>query len=138
MSQKLSKIVYSHTESDIKITVSPEYNPEASSPFNLEYVWNYHIIIENLSVHKIQLLSRFWNIIDKDGCIKEIEGEGVVGLKPVIDPKNKFDYNSYTLLHTPSGIMAGEYEILDLSNNKLFYLTIPTFSLDIPNETHLN
>ena len=65
------------------------------------------------------------------GHIEEVQGEGVVGEQPVLKPGEGFRYTSGTSLHTPSGIMAGTYEMTDEQGER-FPIDVPAFSLDSP------
>lgn len=51
-----------------------------------EYVFAYHIVIENRGYETVTLKRRFWRITDAMGRIDEIEGEGVVGETPTLAP----------------------------------------------------
>lgn len=123
--------MYKKQTNSILITVKPEYREMKSSLFEGVYVWSYHVNIQNLSDNKVQLLGRHWKIVDSYGMQKEVVGEGVVGLKPIIEPGDKFEYASETTLSTPSGIMFGQYKMLD-TKGEIFDVEIPAFSLDSP------
>lgn len=115
----------------IKVTIVPNYNHELSIPLEANYVWDYKVVIENRSKMTVQVVERSWQIISASGFVKEIRGQGVVGLQPFILPGEKFEYSSYTNLNAPSGVMKGAYKIL--SNDKEMEIEIPIFSLDSPN-----
>lgn len=67
-----------------------------------------------------------------------MKGAGVVGKTPMLRPGDVFEYSSGTPLSTPSGIMAGTYQMVSEQGEK-FDIEIPTFSLDMPTEKrHLN
>ena len=123
--------MYSAVTHDIKITVSPEYSPERSEPSDGRYFWLYTIEIENLGRVVVQLTHRHWRITDGFGQIEEVRGPGVVGEQPVIEPGRTYRYTSGCPLTTPSGIMAGEYRMVD-ANGRGFNVEIPAFSLDSP------
>jgi ApaG protein len=77
------------------------------------------------------LIAVYWKIIDEKGTKQEIEGEGVVGEKPIIEPNSFFQYTSGTHLSYPSGIMTGHYGIKK-DDGAIFNVKIPAFSLDVP------
>lgn len=79
----------------------------------------------------MQLLTRHWEITDGNGLCQVVDGDGVIGLQPIIAPNGKHIYSSWTTLSTSSGIMGGHYGMLDAAGNK-FDARIPTFSLDSP------
>lgn len=123
---------YSSITRFIKVIVKPYFEEELSVSDENNYVWQYDILIENLGKEEIQLVSRYWKIVDSGGTVKEIEGEGVVGQKPILKPGEKFNYSSHANLRTPSGIMLGKFRII--SKNEEFEIAIPAFSLDSPND----
>jgi ApaG protein len=125
-------LVYIATTDNIIVTVDPEFLPMHSNVYMRHWVWAYHISIENLSESPVRLVRRYWHITDALGRVSEVEGEGVVGEQPLLQPGDIFTYSSGCPLNTPSGIMRGQYEMLD-AKGKHFSVTIPSFSLDSPN-----
>ena len=73
----------------IKVSVLPSYQAAYSRPAQNRYIFAYHITIENQSTDTVQLLRRHWFIWDSNGTIREVEGEGVIGQQPVLDPGQK-------------------------------------------------
>lgn len=123
--------MYSAVTHGVKVTVRPEYSPERSEPSEGRYFWLYTIEIENLGRVAVQLTHRHWRITDGFGHLEEVRGPGVVGEQPVIEPGRAYRYTSGCPLTTPSGIMAGEYRMID-ENGRGFDVEIPAFSLDSP------
>lgn len=123
--------MYSEQTHNIRVSVTPDYMPGQSDPASGHYVWSYNIRIENLGVEAVQLLNRYWRITDELGRVQEVRGQGVVGETPVLEPGESFDYSSFTPLDTPSGIMAGHYE-MQSETGELLIVAIPAFSLDCP------
>jgi ApaG protein len=76
----------------------------------------------------VQLLSRSWQIVDGNGTVHEVHGEGVVGEMPLIAPDGSFDYVSGCPLDTPSGWMTGSYRMVD-EEGSAFDIAIPRFQL---------
>lgn len=124
---------YNAMTSDVQISVWPEFVDAKSSAIGELYIWSYHIRIENRKSEPVQLLSRYWKIIDEKGVVQEISGDGVVGEQPVIAPNSSYQYSSGVHLRHPSGIMMGKYSMKKIEGGELFEVTIPTFSLDMPN-----
>jgi ApaG protein len=123
--------MYSETTQSIQVTVKPTYLDDQSAPAENHYVWAYQVEIKNLGQATVQLLNRHWKITDSLGRIQEVRGPGVVGEQPILEPGASFEYTSGTPLSTPSGIMAGTYE-MKLENGTTFLIAIPAFSLDSP------
>ena len=124
---------YAETTEHITIIVEPFYLDEQSEPADSHFVWAYHVRIENNSERVVQLKTRYWRIIDSLGTVQEVRGDGVVGEQPVLGPGTSFEYTSGTPLSTPSGIMAGTYQMKP-TDGDCFDVTIPTFSLDSPHQ----
>ena len=123
--------MYTATTRAIRVTVQPQYLPQQSDPAKSQYVWAYQVRIENQGDVAVQLRSRHWKITDGLGRVQEVKGPGVVGKTPLLKPGEAFEYASGTPLSTPSGIMAGTYQMVAESGEQ-FDIEIPAFSLDSP------
>ena len=62
--------------------VAVTYLPEQSEPDRGRWFWAYHIRIENMGDHPVQLLTRHWIITDGRGNQHSVDGDGVVGEQP--------------------------------------------------------
>ncbi|MCW4116262.1 Co2+/Mg2+ efflux protein ApaG [Aurantimonas sp. MSK8Z-1] len=122
--------MYRTTTHDITVTVTPRFLEEHSDAEKSRWVWAYTVEIENGSGLTVQLRSRHWHITDGLGRVQEVEGPGVVGEQPVLEPGDSYTYTSGCPLGTPSGIMRGHYEME--AEGETFEVTIPAFSLDLP------
>lgn len=116
----------------VKISVETIYQPEYSNPANEHFMFAYRINIENLTEYSVQLLNRHWMIFDSNGTKREVEGEGVVGLQPVIEPGNHHEYVSGCNLKTDMGSMKGFYEMIRIVDRQKFNVNIPEFQLITP------
>jgi ApaG protein len=116
----------------VKISVETEYQPAYSSPSQFHYVFTYRITIENLSDQTIQLLNRHWYIHDANRAVKEVEGEGVVGQQPVLEPGESHNYVSGCNLKSGMGKMHGTYTIERITDGKKFKVQIPEFTMFVP------
>jgi ApaG protein len=116
----------------VKVSVETTYQPEYSNPANEHFMFAYKIQIENLSNYSIQLLRRQWTIFDSNGTKREVEGEGVVGLQPIIAPGQIHEYVSGCNLKTDIGTMQGTYQMARLVNDEIFDVQIPEFPLIAP------
>lgn len=117
---------------DIKISVDTVYQDEYSNPSNMHFMFAYRIVIQNLSDYAIQLMHRKWYIFDSNGTNREVEGEGVVGIQPVIAPGQSYEYVSGCNLKSEIGTMRGHYSMLRLVDESTFKVDIPTFQLIVP------
>ena len=120
------------TTNGITITVETQYLPAHSNPRVDKFIFGYLITIENGSMHTVQLLRRQWHITDSDGSRREVEGEGVVGLQPVIAPGESHRYTSFCNLDTAFGKMDGSYLMSRIDDNSFFDARIPEFLLMAP------
>ena len=121
----------SETTRGITVRVSVSYLPEQSEPARGRWFWAYHIRIENEGSQAVQLLTRHWIITDGRGARHSVEGEGVVGEQPLIEPGASYDYVSGCPLATPSGSMQGSYRMVDAAG-MTFDVAIPKFALIAP------
>ena len=126
--------MYSETTRSITVTVEPAFLEEQSDPDEHRFVWAYAVRIENGGDTTVQLRSRHWRITDAFGKVQEVRGPGVVGVEPVLNPGESFEYTSGTPLQTSSGIMAGSYR-METPTGDAFDIAIPAFSLDSPHHT---
>jgi ApaG protein len=99
------------------------------------FVFSYTVTIKNVSQQKATLRNRYWLITNGDGEKVEVEGPGVVGEQPLIQPDASFEYTSASMLKTQVGTMEGYYEF-ELESGELYKEPIPVFTLAIPNSVH--
>jgi len=113
----------------IKISVQSKFEGSYFDGESLKFAFKYKIEIENNNPYSVQLISRTWNIFDALNFIKIIEGDGVVGNKPIIKPFESYSYNSGCLLKSPVGAMNGKYKMIRIPNEQEFDVEIPNFKL---------
>lgn len=114
---------------DVVVKVEVYYENELSKPHLDKYIFSYRVHIQNTSNHTVKLLSRTWNIVAGDGETKVVQGEGVVGEKPVIHPGQTYSYTSWCPLQFPLGKMYGTYDMQRLKDASIFKAEIPEFTL---------
>lgn len=120
----------------VKVTVDTEYQQEYSNPSQQHFVFTYRISIENNSDKTIQLKTRHWEIIDTTYASREVEGEGVVGKQPILEPGQTHQYVSGCNLRSGIGKMSGYYLMEKVVDGKEFKVDIPEFAMVVP--TKLN
>ena len=118
--------------SGIKVVVDPHFDNERSFPAEGQFLYNYHVTIENMSDDAVQLLNRHWIIADAKGFLKEVRGSGVIGEQPVIEPGESFSYSSWCAVTSEYGKMHGTYQMIRLRDEKLLEILIPEFFLCFP------
>jgi ApaG protein len=116
----------------VKVIVESFYQPEYSNPLSGEYMFAYRITIENHNPFSVRLLKRHWHIFDSTGGYKEVDGDGVVGIQPIIQPGEFYQYMSGCNLQSELGRMEGHYIFENLNNLQQFKAAIPRFSLIAP------
>lgn len=116
----------------IEVGVEATYLEDQSEPEAGSWVWAYRVRIHNRGRCTVQLLRRTWRITDAHGRVQLVQGDGVVGEQPVLEPGEAFEYTSGTPLGTPSGFMVGIYHMIETVSGEAFDVAIPTFSLDCP------
>ena len=117
------------TNKEIDINVCCEFVTKESEEEKSLFLFKYDVSIHNNTVNNVQLLSRYWKIVDALGNVQTVNGEGVIGKKPVINPGLSFNYSSYCPLKTEFGKMEGTYTFEDKNTGELFEIKIPEFSL---------
>jgi|SRR5690554_3754258 len=116
----------------IRICVKTDYEGSFVQDGRRQYVFGYAIIIENQGKDKVQLISRYWDIKDSLNPPTIVQGEGVVGKKPILLPGGKHSYTSRCILVSPLGAMSGHYELINLSTFEQIEVPIPLFNLSAP------
>ena len=116
----------------ITISVETYYQPDYSNPVNSEFMFAYRITIENNNAFPVKLLRRHWHIYDSNGSLREVEGEGVVGVQPQINPTESYQYVSGCNLRSEIGKMHGTYLMENINTNKSFDVMIPAFEMCAP------
>jgi ApaG protein len=119
----------------VSVQVQSLYIESQSQPDHERYVFAYTVTIRNLGRSAVQLLSRYWLITNGNGRETEVQGEGVVGEQPHIEPGGELQYTSGAVIETPLGTMQGHYDMVDAQGNP-FRVAIPVFRLAVPIVIH--
>ena len=120
------------TTNGVRIGVESEFRPGHSFPHRSQYLHVYTIHIKNYNDFSVQLISRHWDITEADGEKKVVDGPGVVGEQPVIEPDGLHAYSSFCVLTFPIGRMAGYYNMIRVDTGEEFTVEIPPFNLVQP------
>ena len=113
----------------IQVSVETTYQPDFSNPQQHHYVFTYKVRIDNKSNHTVQLLRRRWEIFDAAESRKIVEGEGVVGQQPILEPGESHTYVSGCNLKSGIGKMRGSFTLEKLRDGQLWEVVIPEFQL---------
>jgi ApaG protein len=128
----MARKVETATTYNIRVSVETMYQSMYSKPLASEYVHAYRITIENLGEETVQLLHRHWFIWDSTSVLREVKGEGVIGIQPILEPNELHQYVSGSPLKSDMGKMYGTFIMKKLSTGELFEVTIPLFYLIPP------
>ncbi len=118
--------------SGVEIAVEPRYEPNLSCPLMDQHLFSYHITVMNGNDFPIQLLRRHWYIFDSFAVNREVEGPGVIGEHPIIQPRQSYSYHSACDLRSMRGTMRGFYSMKNLLDEKTFRVNIPLFLMEVP------
>jgi ApaG protein len=116
----------------VKVSVENFYQPEYSNPTGNEFMFAYRITIKNDNTFPVRLLRRQWYIFDSNSTHREVEGEGVVGVQPLIKPGEQYQYVSGCNLKTEYGKMHGFFVIENYNTKLTFQVNIPNFEMIVP------
>ena len=116
----------------IKISVETKFEGSFLKDQILHHAFMYYITIENQSKDVVQLLSRHWKILESISRPQYVNGNGVVGKKPVLKPGESHTYQSGSLITSPLGSMTGTYIMINFSTAKKFNVDVPSFKLSVP------
>ncbi|OMP31741.1 MULTISPECIES: Co2+/Mg2+ efflux protein ApaG [Mangrovimonas] len=118
--------------SGIKISVETTFEGTFYKNYKVHFAFGYKVTIENQGKDAVQLNSRHWKIFDALNNVEIVEGEGVIGKKPVLQPGESHTYNSGCLLTSPFGAMKGYYNMVNFTSTNNFKVYIPAFKLSAP------
>jgi ApaG protein len=116
----------------IKISVSTNFEGTYFKNYRIQFAFSYEITIENQSKDSVQLNTRHWEIYDSLNDIETVDGEGVIGKKPVLKPGETHTYSSGCLLASPFGAMRGYFNMINFTTTRSFRVMVPTFRLSAP------
>ncbi len=127
----MTRLLTSNTVTEgIRVRAVAIYQPNESKPEENRFFFAYRVTMVNEGTETAQLLSRHWIIIDGDGDREDVEGTGVVGKFPLLEPGDVFEYASFCPLNTEWGTMEGTYRMQRDDGTKFdvvigrFYLTM--------------
>ncbi|GLI60758.1 hypothetical protein VaNZ11_002988 [Volvox africanus] len=94
-------------------------------------------LLEGWPLQRCQLVRRHWVIQPEPGRVETVEGEGVIGLFPILEPdRPEFVYCSCTRQTPTRGSMEGRFQFIpgtmERPEGTPFDVICPTFRLDVP------
>ncbi|MCB9244845.1 MAG: Co2+/Mg2+ efflux protein ApaG [Flavobacteriales bacterium] len=124
--------MYTAITQGVKVSVEANYEIHLSDPDRLNNIFSYHVLIENVGSAPVKLIRRHWIIVDCLHAQREVEGDGVIGEQPLIDPEQYHEYESWCSLHGEVGKMWGTYLFQNCLTGQEFLVDIPVFHLVTP------
>lgn len=117
---------------NLKVTVDRVlYQAQVATPPDRPHCFVYFVSIHNGTDVAVTIKGRKWVVTNTRGEVTAVEGDGVVGQFPTIEPGDKFSYNSFHLLDTPSAVAEGSYIGVDGTGRKV-RTRIPAFKMVVP------
>ena len=119
-------------QAGLRVTVDRVvYQPQLETPADRPHCFVYFISIHNDTDSAVTIKGRKWVVTNERGEITAVEGTGVVGQHPTIDPGDKFSYHSFHLTDTHTSVAEGSYLGLDAARRKVL-TRIPRFQMRVP------
>jgi ApaG protein len=106
------------------------YSPHLDAPMDRPFPFVYHISIHNDSDVTVTIRGRKWVVTEQDGTCVVVEGDGVVGKFPRLEPGERFSYSSYHVIASDS-VVEGAY-LAVIENGGAALARIPMFELKKP------
>ena len=135
MTDKIQDSSCSDIAEQVKITVEAKFEASQSDTDAKRFVFSYTVTIENTADIGVQLLSRRWVVTDGNEKQQQIEGDGVIGVQPMIKAHSSYQYSSGAVIETNIGSMFGHYNMIT-DDGENFEAKIHAFTLAIPNALH--
>ncbi|MBK9516289.1 MAG: Co2+/Mg2+ efflux protein ApaG [Anaeromyxobacter sp.] len=115
----------------IRVEVKSDYRADRSEPQRRRWLFTYTVTISNQGDAPAQLQTRHWIILDGNGHREDVQGDGVVGHQPRLEPGQAFEYTSFCVLQTSHGSMRGSYQMVR-DDGARFDAEIAPFPLVVP------
>ena len=124
-------MLYEKATEGIRVRVRPRFSLAQSDPAEGTFVFSYEIGLANEGLQPAQLLFRHWRIHDAAAGDSLVDGEGVIGQQPLLEPGGSHVYSSYCVLRSPVGYMEGYYTFARPDGSR-FKVEVPRFQLSGP------
>lgn len=120
-----------HECGELRVTIDDVvYMPSLDSPPDKPHPFVYFISIHNGTNESVTIRGRKWVVRESDGEVTVVEGEGVVGQTPVIEPGGHFSYNSYHVTAVDADVSGAFFG--ETVRGERIFARIPGFRLEIP------
>lgn len=106
------------------------YMPSLDAPPDRPFPFVYFITIRNRSAITVTVKGRKWVVTQRNGEVMVVEGDGVVGQFPRLEPGGEFTYNSCHTIGQDSEA-TGAY-FADGDDGASYFVRIPSFLMELP------
>lgn len=106
------------------------YMPGLDAPGDKPHPFVYFITIRNDSPVSVTLKGRKWVVREMGGEVTVVEGEGIVGQMPVLEPGENFSYNSYHVVAADATVQGAFFGVSAIGDR--VFVRIPNFQLKVP------
>ncbi len=106
------------------------YVPHLEAPADRPYPYVYFITIHNDSSETVTIKGRKWVVTDSHEQTLVVEGDGVVGKFPRLEPGEHFSYNSYHVIGSDSVAEGAFFGVLE--EGSPVFTRIPRFDMQVP------
>ena len=106
------------------------YVPTLEAPEEKPHPFVYFIDIINDSSKQVTFHGRKWVIREHNGELTILEGDGIVGVRPVVPPNDRYSYNSYHVVAGSGAAWGAFYGVTE--DGERVMVPIPEFGLAIP------
>jgi ApaG protein len=107
-----------------------EYMPHLDAPPERPHPYVYFLTIHNDSDVTVTIRGRKWVVTDAEGQSIVVEGDGVVGQFPCLDPGERFSYNSYHTIGSDSAAEGALFGVTEAGD--VVFTRIPRFEMRTP------
>jgi ApaG protein len=104
--------------------------PHLDAPPDRPHPYVYFITIHNGSIETVTIKGRKWVVTDAGGHTLVVEGDGVVGQTPRLEPGQHFSYNSYHVIGSDSVAEGAFFGTTEAGAG--VFTRIPSFAMKVP------
>lgn len=115
----------------VEVTVDDViYMPSLQAPDDRPFPFVYFITIRNNSPLTVTVKARKWVVKAANGEVIVVEGDGVVGQFPRLEPGGEYSYNSCHTISQDSHA-DGAY-FVEADDGTVYFTRIPGFDMELP------
>ncbi|HPA20123.1 MAG TPA: ApaG domain [Verrucomicrobiae bacterium] len=114
----------------VKVSIDAvTFLPDAEAPPDRPFAFRYDISIHNQGDEPVRIVGRKWIVVGPNGDKLVLDGDGVVGEYPVIQPGGRFAYHSFHVIDGDSDAEGAYYGLAP--SGERFFTRIPRFHMSV-------